>query len=903
MATLAGPPCSAEDSDLPPCPQCPYRGPKCGSRGNIDAPIVFVGEAPGHEEVRHKLPLVGPSGEIFWGTFPLFQYLRQQGIPPENFLILNSAQCLPPRSKNQLKNTQNIKRATSACRDRLLEQIRRYPRKLVVAMGNHAVWTITGNPNYKITQIRGQLMPSDLSDHGILPVVHPAGILRGTGNYRQYKMDMDYALDLLRGHERKTPVKTFFLVCDTPEKVQRAVRRLIKKPILDCDIETTGLNPRIDDILALGIAYSPRLVYIFPGAIRSTDRAIELCAHESWFDGAPSMLPHLATLFRRHRGQVKFSHKGESLGKGRLCWHNGKFDIAFMREEFGYDDEDPQANVAVDEDTMLMSYSLDEQRGIHDLEQVAGDMFGAPDYKYMLKPWVPKRSDSYARVPRNVLYNYLAFDVANTNQIRVPLRRRIEEDPRLRRLYTALLIPTSETLYWVEKRGMPGNRFALERQQKRLRKELDDAIEIVQAEAKKLGIEGYINPGSAQQMAWIFFDVLKLKIPQGMERSTRKEVVAKLPQLPIVKAQRAYKVAQKAKGTYADALLNSIDPASGRIHPSMLIHGTRTGRLAHKVVANIPRDKRLRGMFGFEIPFQERLKLLPPEAFERHGYSSFVPASLNQAEKGRIYIKTDIDQAELRSLAAVSADPELCAIYMSNTRKLHREVAVEIWGSPGTTEGKKSGEFKWGNEEYMRAKALNFGIVYGRQAHSIAMEFGISDHEAQGYINSWMNKFPKAWEFIEWCRMAPRKMRTLVTPFGRKKRHWIVTRENLIGLENEASNFPHQSIASDIVLEASNKLSPVLRKLGVHIVFLVHDEILVDAPDDINVIRQVRELIPQAIEQAPKTWGITRVPFKADTSVGRRWGVFQGYDKKGAWNDYLRSKIHLVTDAEFEDVA
>lgn len=916
MRQYAGPKFSVEDSELVACPECPYRGPQCGSRGKIDSPIVFVGEAPGHEEIR-KVPLVGNSGDLFWATLPPSETMNEWGIPLEDMLILNSAQCMPPRNKkNKAKNQENVKRAMLACRGRLLEQISRHPRKIIVAMGNFALWSLTGNMGLKITQVRGQLFPSELAEYGILAAVHPAAILRLTGNYRQYKMDINYALDLLRGFPRKEPKPTYFLLCDTPEKVQTAVRKLIKAPVIDCDIETTGFNPRVDDILALGISRDPGMVYIFPGSIRSLDRALELEADQSWLDGQESMIPHLREFFRNYKNKAKFTiRKGvpgckwqpnrdwleEEVG-GKQCWHNGKFDISFMREE-NVDIE----SAYVDEDTMLMSYALDEQGGIHDLEQVAGDLLGAPDYKYMIKPWTPRRRDSYAKIPRNALYNYLAFDVDNTGNIRRIMRQRIADDPKLEKLYTKLLVPASETLYWIENRGMPISRLALRRQQRKLQKELDDASNIVQQEAQKLGVEGFVNPASPQQMAWLFYDVAKLKPPPGAGRSTDKATRAQLPQIPVVKAYSSFKDAQKKKGTYADALLESIDPVSGRIHPTLAIHGTRTGRLAHKKVANIPRNKSIRGMFSFENPLQHVLEKISPEIVARHGYPADVIYSpsvgRNYKSGGRIYVKADIDQAELRSLACCSGDAELCEIYRDNKRKLHKELSDKIWGSPGDSEGKKGGEYRWGNEEYMRAKSINFGIVYGRQAPSIADAFNIPISEAQGYLDFWKDLFPDAWAFIQWCRSAPRHMRTLVTPFGRKKRHWVVTRETLNPLENEASNFPHQSIASDIVLDASQALSPILRKMDVHIVFLVHDEILVDCPDDIGLIREVRQMIPEEIEATPRRWGITRVPFKADTSVGRRWGIYRSTDKKGLWIQHLRSKIRLVSDLGYQDVA
>lgn len=842
MANLAGPECSVEDSDLRACPTCPYRGPKCGSRGRIDSQLVFVSEAPGHEEVRHHLPLVGPSGRVYWGSMPAQELLEEWGLPPEDFLILNSLQCLPPRvKKDAKKSTENIKRGAIECRPRLLQQIGEHPRKLIIAMGNHATWSLTGDYSTKITQIRGQLIPSPLAELGILPILHPAALLHGQGGYRQFKMDIEYGLDLMRGFPPKAPEDPYYLVCDTPEKVLRAVKRFIKKPNLTCDTETTGLNRFQDDILAIGICYDPRLVYIFPGAISSRERALELGAHQDWLNDAPSMIPRLLRLLKRYGG--------------KFTWHNGKFDISFSRRE------EEGKHVRVDDDTMLMSYSLDENRGIHDLEQVAGDLLGAPDYKYMLKPWCPRKKDSYCKAPKKILFNYLALDVSNTDQIRPILRRRISEDKHLEKLYTRHLIPSSEELWHQEQRGLAVSEFAVKRQQKRLQLEIDEALEIVQVEAQRAGVNDYVNPGSPQQMASLLYDRLKLVPPPGSGRSTNKDILEVLPQVPVVKALRSHRAAVKSKGTYADTILENIEPFDGRVHQTYLIHGTRTGRLAHKIIANIPRDKRIRGMYC--------------------------------AAKGHVFIKADLDQAELRVLAALSGDPELCAIYRSSSRKLHREVSDDIWGKGN-----------WNEDQYMRAKALNFGIIYGRQAESIADEFHIPISEAKGYINYWKKKFPVAWAFLERMKLAPVQGKTIITPFGRKKRHWIVTDETLNALQNEACNFPIQSIGSqDIVQAAANKVGPILRARGVYTVLQYHDEMIAECPDDLGLINWARNEISQALQQAPIDWGITRVPFKADTYVGKRWGIYRSIDKDGKWTEYLRSKIHLATNAEFEDVA
>jgi DNA polymerase I len=828
MSSLAGPPCSREQSQLLPCPTCPFHGPKVGSRGDPKSSIVWIGEAGGRDEMSTGLPVTGASGRVFWHVFP--KMLSEWGLDPGEFFVLNSMQCVPPRIKDdQKKSTENLLKGAQACHSRLIDQVQQYPRKLIVAMGNHATWSLTGNRSLKITQIRGQLIPSPLAELGILPVLNPAALLHGSGNFRQFRMDIEYAIDLIRGFPPKAPQKAFYLVCDTKEKVLNAIRRLVKAKYIFVDTETTGLNRFRDQTLLLGLAKDPRLVYIFTGRIRK-----DLPYHPSWED-ITDTIPWLQEFFKKCQA--------------RFVFHNGKFDVSFTRND--------GCETRVDEDTMLLSYAHDEQGGIHDLEQVSSDLLGSPDWKYILKEWCPKRSDSYQQVPLSILCNYLALDVSNTSQIFPILRRRIGEDPALEKLYTRLLIPASEALWWVEHRGITANKLAVERQQKRLQGIIDAAGEVLQEEAQKFGYTQWLNPGSPQQMASLIFDHLNLQLPRGVKRSTNKDVLKLLPKHPVVECLRDFRAAQKAKGTYADTILKNME-ADGRVHPTLLLHGTRTGRLAHKIIANIPRDRRIRGMYC--------------------------------AAQGYILVKCDEDQAELRALAALSGDPELCAIYRSNKRKLHVEVSDDIWGTGGDKDGVRGPTVSWGLEEYMRAKALNFGIIYGRQAESIAVEFGIQVKEAQRYIDYWRKKFPVAWAFLEKCRQAVFRGQTLVTPFGNKKRHWIITKENLHGLQNEACNFPFQNVASNIALDAAIHAGPQLRELDAWTVLLVHDELLIECPDNLSTINQVQEIVLKEIEAAPRRWGITRIPFKGDISIGHRWGIYLKDDKNNRWQTYLEHR-------------
>ena len=796
---LAGP-APKYPSELRPCANCPYGGPKCGSRGNPAASIVVIAEAPGVQEISSKWPLTGPSGEVFWRTLP--RELKQLGVDlDEDVLILNALQCRVPRSVDATRNLAIVQRGASVCEQGLREQVAQYPRRLVICMGNFALRGLTGNPNYKITQVRGAIIKSPYAKIGIMPVVHPAALLRGTGNYRQFRMDLHYAFDLARGLPPKKPIEPDKIwIAEDAEHVFNMVEHLKVKPYVAADVETGGFSPRTDEILALGLCADPDEVFVLPG----------------------HLVEHTQPLF------------AQGANGPRFIWHNGKFDMGFMQRPMPLGVGDA---ARVDEDTMLLSYALDENGGVHDLEQVGSDWIGAADYKHMLKPYLPKKSTSYRVIPKPVLYKYLAIDCSNTRQIFDPMHRRVMEDARLTTLYTKVLIPASRVLTRVEQTGILVCKNRVQKNSKRLQKDIDIAYAKLQRQARLAGYAIDINPNSPKQLAVLFYDKLGFPLGRGGTRGTGKAVLAALPNHPVINALMDFRKAAKAKSTYVTSLERNID-IDGRVHAGYLIHGTRTGRLSSRKpnMQNVVRDPRLRGMYI--------------------------------ASPGYVFIKVDLNQAELRSLALLSGDVYLMEVYRSNKRSLHKETAAEFFPGwrPDTYQGK---------EDLMRAKAVNFGVVYGRTAHSLAEEFKISVTEAQKWIDRWFARSPGARQFIERCRAAPIKGDTLVTVFGRKKRHWLVTADRLQALQNEASNFPHQSIASDICLLGAEMAEPILRPYGINPVNLVHDEAMFECPDIPELIAWAKYVIIHCMESIPRIWGLTALPFKAEADVGRRWSIYR----------------------------
>ena len=392
------------------CPDCPFGGTRVSTKGSPDAPLVIVGESPGSQEVREGEPFVGPSGKVLESVIPFNADMQ---------FITNALFCNPP--KQLKKDASRVDRAIAACRGRLLASItdRRVKPKIILALGNYAVWSLTGDHSLRITKCRGKLIPSPLAEYGILPAIHPAALMRGTGSYRQFKEDLSYAHHLANGGSPKQYTHTKWKSVNTMADCYYALRELQQYPELTADIETTGFNPARDRILSIGIKgggqsgdVTETRAYCFRATLKLRLWSILTDPNIEW------------------------------------CWHNGKFDISFLREV--------GIEARVDDDTMLMSYTLDENPGVHDLEQVANEVLGAPDYKDMLTQHVGtgKNKKDYSAVPEPVLDEYLAYDVDNTHQIRKIYRERIAADPIAEKLYTETLLPASELLYHIERRGM-----------------------------------------------------------------------------------------------------------------------------------------------------------------------------------------------------------------------------------------------------------------------------------------------------------------------------------------------------------------------------------------------------------------------------------------------------------------
>lgn len=804
-------------------------------RGPRNSDFVIVGEAPGAQEIKVRQPFVGPSGQVL--NAALDQYVV--GSYPEPYLtnVYKSRIMFD-------KDPAALTKLAMDCRPALLEELGTHKPKVILALGSVALQALTGNYGLKITKERGKLFPSDLSEHGIVAAVHPAYLLRGNGSFRQFKADVAYAIDLAAGGSPHEFVPPTWSVIQSKEELLDLFADLQQLPDgsqVAKDLETTGFSHRMDKILCGGWTSNGKHVYVYNGY--KTD-ALK--------DGiGPNLVHELSPLW--------------DMDNLRFNWHNGKFDIKFFHHI-------QQHGARVDDDTMLMSYALDETRGIHDLETVAGDWLASPNWKGVLDAH-KKKKQSYDVIPWKILFQYMAYDIANTFRLKPILRERIRADKASERLYTYTLIPGSAYLTEVEKHGLFVDKKRVgENHEKK-------EAEALEYKTQMLAMADEISEGeftdklcnSPIQLATLIFDRLHLK-SKGNVRSTSDDILQDLPNHPFVQLLRKYRKVHKALSTYVTPYyLSYADGGSvqddGAVHTTYLLHGTATGRLASRDpnLQNIPRDPEVKGQFI--------------------------------AREGRIYIEVDLNQAELRSLACLSGDEKMCEAYtnpqgggLHETTRLGMYDHKDNWSSGDIQAFKNKfwvpDEDPDGKldphsfiikrilaEQKMKAKNVNFGIIYGITNVGLAEQTGEEPREAQRWLDAWAKQYPVAWDFINKCRMAPLRGQNLVTVFGHKKRFQIVTPETLIAIQNEAANMPHQSTASTITMHGGIRTYKWLKERDAYFGNTVHDSLLVDSPADPLVAYEIQAHLREVLQQVPVDWGLKRIPFLAETEMTLRWGV------------------------------
>ena len=344
------------------------------------------------------------------------------------------------------------------------------------------------------------------------------------------------------------------------------------------------------------------------------------------------------------------------------------------------------------------------------------------------------------------------------------------------------------------------------------------------------------NINSPKQLGVILFE--KMQLPNGKKTktgfSTSAEVLEKLAgDYPIVADILEYRKLSKLKSTYADGLSNFID-ATGKIHTTFHQTITATGRLSST-------DPNLQN-----IPIRIELGKMIRKVFH--------------PMPGDLFVDSDYSQIELRLLAHMSGDEQLIDAFREN-QDIHRSTASKVFHVPFD---------EVTDLQRRNAKAVNFGIVYGISAYGLSQDLNIGTKEAQGFIDSYFETYPKIKEFLDGCVEKAKKDGYSVTMFGRRRPLPEISSSNFMQRsfgERIAMNAPIQGTAADIIKIAMNRVHRRLIDEGLksRLLLQVHDELLIEAaPDEVDEVKKI-------LDEEMKGAADLSVELEIDTHTGKNW--------------------------------
>jgi DNA polymerase-1 len=489
------------------------------------------------------------------------------------------------------------------------------------------------------------------------------------------------------------------------------------------------------------------------------------------------------------------------------------------------------------DDTMLLSYVLEAGAGGHGMDSLSERWLGHTTIAYKDVTGSGKNAIPFAEVQIDKATAYAAEDAEVTLRLWHVLKPRLVADG-VASVYERLERPLAPVLMRMEKHGIRVDRQILSR----LSGELAQGAAALEAEIQELAGENF-NVGSPRQLGEILFD--KMSLPGGTKTKTGQwsTTAQALEDLAAAGHELPRKIVDwrqltKLKSTYTDALPGFINPETKRVHTSFAMAATTTGRLSSSDpnIQNIP----VRTAAGRKIR------------------TAFI------AEPGNVLISADYSQIELRVLAHVAHIPQLTQAFADGV-DIHAMTASEMFGVP--IEGMPS-------DVRRRAKAINFGIIYGISAFGLANQLGIERSEAGEYIRKYFERFPGIKDYMEATKAEAKENGYVTTIFGRRAHYPEIRSSNpQVRAFNEraAINAPIQGSAADIIRRAMVRMEPALEKAGkkARMLLQVHDELIfetaeADAGSIIPVIVEVMENAAMpAVDMA--------VPLKVDARAALNW--------------------------------
>lgn len=485
-------------------------------------------------------------------------------------------------------------------------------------------------------------------------------------------------------------------------------------------------------------------------------------------------------------------------------------------------------------DTMLESYVLNSTATRHDMDSLALKYLGHSTIRFEDIAGKGAKQLTFDQIALEQAGPYAAEDADVTLRLHQALWEKLQAIPSLAKVLTDIEMPLVPVLARIERNGALVDANLLGLQSRELGEKM------VELERKSFELAGQeFNLGSPKQLGAILYEKLGLpvlaKTATG-QPSTAENVLADLAEqdyeLPKVIMQ--YRSLSKLKSTYTDKLPEQINPRTGRIHTSYHQAVAATGRLSST-------DPNLQN-----IPIRT--------AEGRRIRQAFV------APAGCRLLSADYSQIELRIMAHLAQDEGLLDAFRHD-RDVHRATAAEVFGLPLE---------EVTPEQRRRAKAINFGLIYGMSAFGLAKQIGVERKEAQAYIDRYFARYPGVLAYMERTRAQAAEQGYVETLYGRRLYLPEIGSKNAAmrkAAERTAINAPMQGTAADIMKLAMVAVDDWLQASGIdaRVILQVHDELVLEVREDLveEVAAKLRELMGAAAQLA--------VPLIVETGSGSNW--------------------------------
>jgi DNA polymerase I len=622
------------------------------------------------------------------------------------------------------------------------------------------------------------------------------------------------------------PLKPEYELVQTVEALERWIADAYREGIVAVDTETTGLDALQVDLVGISLAAREGRACYIPLAhkIMQAQGTLDLLG-DPIDDNAENS---------EGDGKIVQIDTGTALSLLKPLLEDP--GVMKVGQNIKYDRhifEKRGISVTPIDDTMVLSYCLEGGLHGHGMDELARDFLGVDTIKFKDVAGSGKAQVTFDYVGLDKAVDYAAEDADITLRLHQLFKPRLAEEHMVG-VYERLERPLIKVLGQMERQGIRVDATEL----KRLSDDFAKRLGILEGQIHELAGREF-NIASPKQLGEILFD--EMAIPGGKKTKTGayqtgadilEGLVHQGHDLPARVLE--WRQLAKLKSTYTDALIKEINPDTGRVHTSYNQAGASTGRMASSDpnLQNIP------------IRTEEGRKIR----------KAFI------AEPGYQLLSADYSQIELRLLAHAAKIDALKAAFLEG-QDIHAITANQVFGEP--IEGMDPMTRR-------RAKAINFGIIYGISAFGLARQLGISNGEAADYIEAYFKSYPGIRQYMGETKEEARKFGYVMTPFGRKCHIRGINEKNpnMRGMaERAAINAPIQGGAADIIKRAMIALPDALaaKNLSTRMLLQVHDELIFEVPD--GEMEALQSVVKQTMEGAAHL----DVPLVVDMGIGDNW--------------------------------